>query len=127
MTQQLPPSTLERWLRWVAVVGFVVPNAVVVTYFVRHGLAIGDYFEAWVGTLPSTQLIVDLVICSLGFLTWAAVDARRHGVDNWWWALPATFLVGLCFAIPLYLAIREAARRTRPISVDAAGTGASLS
>lgn len=112
MTQQgVAVGSFERWLWGLVVVGFVVPNAMVLAYLIDHGLAIGDYFQAWVASLPSTQLIVDLLLCGLAFLTWSAFDGRRHGVANWWWGIPATFLVGLCMGIPLYLALRERAVR----------------
>ena len=111
MTQPGSPTTLERWL-WAAVVaGFLIPNAMVVAYLVDHGLAVGDYLEAWTASLPSIQLMVDLGLCALAFFGWAIVDAGRHGVARWWVALLATFLVGLCLGIPLYLAMRERARR----------------
>lgn len=98
---------LVRLLGVLTVVGFVVPNALVIAYFARHGLgAAGDYFSAWTATLPATQLTLDLLICALAFLAWAHHDARRHGL-GWWVLLPATFLVGLCFAIPLHLWRRE--------------------
>ena len=109
--QQGTMTTMERWLWGVAALGFVVPNAMVTAYLIRHGLAIGDYLEAWTASLPSIQLMVDLGICALAFLTWAWFDARRHGIGGWWWSIAATFLVGLCFGIPLYLAMRERALR----------------
>ena len=99
---------LERFLLIATVVGFVVPNAMLIAYFATEGFQIGDYFAAWVDTLPAAQLTVDLAICSAVFLTWAFVDGARLGIRAWV-AVPATFLVGLCFAIPLYLLLRERA------------------
>jgi hypothetical protein len=79
----------------------------VIAFIAEHGLAIGLYFTNWVDRMPSTQLLVDLSICAAAFLTWASVDGPRNGVGRWWYVFPATFLVGLCFAIPLYLLMRE--------------------
>ena len=95
------------WLLTVA--GFVIPNGMVVAYLVQDGHGLESYFSAWVDSLPATQLLVDLVIASLAFLAWAAFDAWREGI-RWWFAIPATFFVGLCFSLPLYLLHRERSR-----------------
>lgn len=105
---QGPHTRVTRWLLVATIVGFVVPNAMVIAFVVTEGGAPGDYLGAWVDSLPSTQLLVDLAICSAAFIGWSAVDGRRLGV-RWWITIPATFLVGLCFAIPLYLLVRECA------------------
>ena len=91
------------------VVGFVMPNTMVVVFLSEHGFVLGRYLGNWFGTLPSAQLIVDLAICGVAFVAWSAVDGPRSGVRRWWVTIPATLLVGLCFAIPLYLVLRERA------------------
>lgn len=98
---------LERFLLVLAVVGFVVPNAFVIAYLAEHGVDLDGYFSAWTATLPATQLLFDLAIAAVAFLVWAAVEGRRVPVRNWWLCIPATFLVGLCFGVPLFLWMRE--------------------
>lgn len=66
------------------------------------------------GTLPAAQLTADLAICCVAFITWAAWEGRRLSLRSWSWVIPATFLVGLCFGIPLFLLLRE--RALRPMS-----------
>ncbi|HEV7162759.1 MAG TPA: DUF2834 domain-containing protein [Solirubrobacteraceae bacterium] len=89
------------------IVGFVTPNVMVVVFFAEHGVDLARYLDNWFGTLPSAQLVVDLVICCVAFIGWSAWDGPRSGVSRWWVTIPATLLVGLCFAIPLYLLLRE--------------------
>jgi hypothetical protein len=91
------------------VVGFVVPNTMVVLFLSEHGFDLGRYLGNWFGTLPSAQLVVDLALCAVTFIGWSAVDGPRSGVQRWWVTIPATLLVGLCFAVPLYLLLRERA------------------
>jgi hypothetical protein len=100
-------STTERLLLVLTVLGFVVPNVFVGVYLAGEGLDIGGYFSLWMASTPSTQLLVDLGIAALAFFAWAAVDGPRTGVKRWWLCFPATFLVGLCFGLPLYLLMRE--------------------
>lgn len=102
-------SARTRALFLMTVAGFAVPNAMVGVFFAEHGFDLGRYLENWFATLPSTQLVVDLVICAVAFICWSAWDGPRTGVRRWWVTIPATALVGLSFAIPLYLLLRERA------------------
>jgi hypothetical protein len=101
--------TRTRLLLVITVVGFVVPNTMLLIFLGQHGVDLGRYLGDWFGVLPSAQLVVDLVICAAAFIGWSAADGARTGVRRWWVTIPATLLVGLCFAIPLYLLLRERA------------------
>jgi hypothetical protein len=46
-------------------------------------------------------------IVFLAFLIWAAWNGPSTGVKKWWVVFPAAFLVGACFAVPLYFFMRE--------------------
>jgi hypothetical protein len=106
-------STRIKILLGLTIVGFAVPNAMVIVFFAEHGIDLERYVDNWLGTLPSAQLAVDLAICCVAFIGWAAWDGPRAGVGRWWVTIPATLLVGLCFAIPLYLLLRERTQLTR--------------
>jgi len=106
-------TTREKSLLMLAVAGFVVPNVMVAAFIADHGLDLSLYFEGWFDTLPSTQLVVDLVIAFLALVVWASWDGPRSGVDRWWVVIPASLLVGVCFALPLYLYMRERATSER--------------
>ncbi len=103
------PSTTERLLLALTLIGFVVPNVCVVLFLAGEGVELGRYFSLWFASTPSTQLVLDLVIAALAFLVWAAAEGRRVPVERWWLCIPATFLVGLCFGLPLFLWMRERA------------------
>jgi hypothetical protein len=106
--------TTREKLLLLAVAGFIVPNVMLGVFFAEHGLDIGLYFENWFETLPSSQLVVDLVIAFVALAVWAAWDGPRNGVDRWWVVIPASLLVGVCFALPLYLYMREKASGPEP-------------
>src|SRR4051794_402436 len=102
-------TTREKLLLFLAVAGFVVPNVMVGMFIADHGVDGALYLDNWFETLPSSQLVVDLVIAFCGFATWVVWDGPRTGVRRWWVIFPATMLVGVCFAVPLYLFMRERA------------------
>ena len=102
-------TTRMKLLLVLTIVGFVVPNVMLAVFFVEHPGDVGLYFESWFETLPAAQLVVDLVIAFVAFTVWAAWDGPRSGVRRWWLVVPASLLVGVCFAVPLYLYMRERA------------------
>ena len=102
-------TTRAKLLLLLTVIGFIVPNVMVGIFLVDHGGDVGLYFENWFETLPAAQLVADLVIAFWAFVIWASWDGPRSGVDRWWVVIPASLLVGICFAIPLYLYMRERA------------------
>jgi hypothetical protein len=103
-----------RLLLVITVLGFIVPNVCLGIFIADEGLDIGGYFSLWFDSTPSTQLVLDLVIASFALFAWAAIDGPRTGVRRWWVCIPATFLVGLCFGLPLYLYMRERALEQAP-------------
>jgi hypothetical protein len=103
----------ERALLVLATVGFLVPNTMVAMFTIRHGLSLSAYFRHWGESLPATQLAFDVSIAFVAFALWAAWEGRRIGMRTWWLPIPASLLVGLCFALPLFLLLRERAVRER--------------
>ena len=110
----------ERILLALTVLGFLVPNTMITVFLVEHGFDLPGYFGHWTESLPAAQLAADVGIAFLAFALWAAWEGRRIGMSTWWLPIPASLLVGLCFALPLFLLLREralgspAARPGRP-------------
>jgi hypothetical protein len=108
-------------LLFLTVAGLIVPNVFVGLFIADEGVDLGRYFSLWTASIPSTQLLIDLVIASLAFFAWAAIEGPRAGIKRWWVCIPATLLVGLCFGLPLFLLMRERALRSnqRPLQEPA--------
>jgi Terpene cyclase DEP1 len=104
-------TTRERILLALTVVGFIVPNTMVIAFIAEHGLDACEYVEAWFDSLPAAQLAADLVIAFVAFAIWAAWEGRRLEMRSWWVPIPASLFVGLCFGLPLFLLLRERAVR----------------
>jgi hypothetical protein len=54
----------------------------------------------------SSAFNADLLISVLAALAFMAFEGQRLNMKNWWLFLPAT-LIGLSFALPLFLYFRE--------------------
>jgi putative Ca2+/H+ antiporter (TMEM165/GDT1 family) len=104
-------TSRERALLALTIVGFLVPNAMVIAFVIEHGLDVSGYFSEWVESLPAAQLAADVGIACLAFALWSIWEGRRIGMRTWWLPIPASALVGLCFALPLFLLLRERAVR----------------
>jgi hypothetical protein len=102
-------SSRQRVLLALTILGFLVPNTMVVAYLVDSGGDVGGYLDHWFESLPAAQLLADLVIAFVAFGLWAAWEGRRLGMRTWWVPIPASLLVGLCFGLPLFLLLRERA------------------
>jgi Terpene cyclase DEP1 len=97
----------ERTLLALAVIGFLVPNTMIAIFTIRYGLPLEAYFRHWGESLPATQLAADVGLAFLAFALWSAWEGRRLGMRTRWLPIPASLLVGLCFALPLFLLLRE--------------------
>lgn len=49
----------------------------------------------------------DLTVVMLAFYAFAIPESLRLKIKHWWIIIPATFLVALAFAFPLFLWMRE--------------------
>jgi hypothetical protein len=103
----------ERTLLALTIVGFLAPNTMIALFAIRHGLTVDGYFRHWGESLPATQLALDVSIAFVAFALWAAWEGRRLQMRSWWVPVPASTFVGLCFAVPLFLLLRERAVGTR--------------
>lgn len=117
----------ERTLLALTIIGFVVPNTMIALFAVRYGLSFDGYFQHWGESLPATQLALDASIALVAFALWAAWEGQRLRMRSWWVPAPASLLVGLCFAVPLFLLLRERAVRKRAADRETDRSGAHLS
>ena len=106
-------TSRERALLALTIVGFLVPNTMVIAFVIKHGFYVSGYFNDWFQSLPAAQLAADVSISFVAFVLWSAWEGRRIGQRTWWIPIPASALVGLCFAVPLFLLLRERTLRQR--------------
>ncbi|MCB1329333.1 MAG: DUF2834 domain-containing protein [Maritimibacter sp.] len=93
-----------------AVIGAAVPLAYFVGFFQAEGWSLGLMIDAWRANGATKGAAMDLVISGLVLSIWCIAETlvRRNWIALA--AIPATFLVGVSFGLPLYLFLR-----TRPV------------
>jgi len=95
---------------WVmAVVGFVLP---VICFAVHFGNSVDaqawpQFFAAPWLTWATAGFSWDLIITATTLTVWMSVESRRMGMPGLWWNLAIIFLVGMSFALPVFLLRRE--------------------
>lgn len=90
------------------IAGAIAPIVLTVVFISEYGVDFGEFFDQIFASPMAGLAWLDLTISSLAFWWWISRDAPKHGIYPWWPYIPATMLVGLCFALPLYLYRRSA-------------------
>ncbi len=99
--------TIRMFYLAMAVIGTVVPWLLFGSFFARHGPDVPLFVRSLFVNGAAGGFSADVLISIIVFWVWSWRDAARHGVARWWLVLPASALVGLSLALPLYLYLRE--------------------
>ena len=101
-------------LKWfylaAAVVGTVVPWWFFAQFIGREGFDLPLFMSSMFVNGAAGGFSADVLISAVVFWVWSYGDAQRSGIRPWWIVIPATLLVGLSLAFPLYLFLRENTR-----------------
>ncbi|WP_415183359.1 DUF2834 domain-containing protein [Phaeovulum sp.] len=89
-----------------ALLGAVLPMRHYLAYLTAHGWSLAAVSDAWFVTVATTGLTWDLGLVAAALTVWIIAETRVR--RNWLAlvALPATFLIGASFGLPLYLFLR---------------------
>lgn len=99
--------TIRNFYLAIAVIGTVIPWLFFGSFFIRHGADVPLFLQSLFANGAAGGFAADVLISILIFWIWSWRDAARHNVARWWLVLPASCLVGLSLALPLYLYLRE--------------------
>ncbi len=91
------------------VLGFALPYAFFIRFLSEYGLNLPLFFEQLTANDISIFFAVDLVIATIAFWVFARQESRRRPIQHWWISIPASLVVGLSCALPLFLYLRERA------------------
>lgn len=89
-----------------AIVGAIVPYATYFGYLAYVPGSSGALSHAW-GNPIAAATLADFTISCLVFWPFLVVESKRLGVGHWWLFIAANIVVGLSFALPAFLYVRE--------------------
>ena len=90
-----------------ASLGLLVPYYFLFKFLSANGFDIPLLVQQLFANDVSTFFAVDLVISIIVFWIYMIVEANRLQMKNWWLYILASLIVGLSFALPLFLYFRE--------------------
>ena|SRR5689334_3739923 len=97
----------KRFYMILAVIGFIGPYYFFIAFLKAHGLDGKAFLQELFGTPISAFFAVDLLLSSVVFVRYLRQEASRYRIKRRWLYLIALLTVGLSFALPLFLYVRE--------------------
>jgi hypothetical protein len=89
---------------FLAIAGFIAPYY----FFLQvHAFDLGQLFQLFSASRILSGIAMDLLVSVIVFWFFMFTEARKLQMKNAWVYLLATLLVGLSFALPLFLYFRE--------------------
>lgn len=89
-----------------AVVGFIIPYALVIAFIHENGLNLRVFVSELFGNYAPSLAMADLLLSSVVFWAWLFSAEQKNRVRSPWMFVALNLGVGLCFALPLYLYMR---------------------
>ncbi|MDP3628397.1 MAG: DUF2834 domain-containing protein [Hydrogenophaga sp.] len=101
-------KSANRVLLCLALLGLIVPWYFNIGYVLEGGsFAPAPFIAAVSANLLTTGITWDVYLAATAFSVWLLTDAGTAGVRRPWLYVALTFGIGLSFALPLYLFMRN--------------------
>lgn len=108
MTRAAPIATNAGWMFVVlAVLGAVLPLRYLVRFLFREGLNVSLFFHQLFQYDIPAFFAMDVFLSALTLLLFVFIEGRRRRMNALWVYVLCTMLVGVSFALPLFLYFRE--------------------
>ncbi|MBI4851737.1 MAG: DUF2834 domain-containing protein [Acidobacteria bacterium] len=88
-------------------VGLVAPYILIVKFTSVHGLDLGEFWRQMWASYISSMAMTDLLLSCFIFWIYIRKEASKYKINNLWIYVSSTLAIGLCFALPLFLYVRE--------------------
>ena len=95
-----------------AVAGAILPYLIFVPWLADHGVDVRLFVSQLFVTGPASIFAADVLFAAGVFILFTIVEGRRLGMRRLWLPPLVVVTVGLCCALPLFLAMRERALST---------------
>lgn len=90
-----------------AILGLAMPYYFLFQFINANGFDIPLLVQQLFANHISTFFAVDLIVSIIVFWVWMIAEANKLQMNNWWLYILASLTVGLSFALPLFLYVRE--------------------
>jgi hypothetical protein len=108
MSTAVRNRTTATWLFLIAaVVGFVLPLRYFVRFLLTEDLNVPLFFHQLFQTDVSAMFAMDVIVSAIALWLFVYVEGRRRRMRGLWIYVVCTMLVGVSFALPLFLFFRE--------------------
>ncbi len=101
------PGWAYRAYLGLALVGAVLPYAILIPWLAEHGFDVPLFLAGPFANGPAAIFSADVLFAAGVFLLFVWIEGRRLGMRRLWLPPLVVFTVGLCCALPLFLAQRE--------------------
>jgi hypothetical protein len=105
-------STRSRIYLLLCIVGFVIPNFLLIGYIRDNGwhLSLDQVITLFATNKLALAVLADVVLASVAFFYWMFREARKHDIKAPWAFVLFAIFFGLSFSLPLFLFVRQSRR-----------------
>ena len=90
-----------------AIAGFVLPYSQLIPFFIEHGFDLSLLWSQLFANQISTDFAFDLIVSSIVFWIFVFREGTRLGLKYLWIYVVLNLVIGLSFALPLFLWMRS--------------------
>ncbi|HST35439.1 MAG TPA: DUF2834 domain-containing protein [Allosphingosinicella sp.] len=101
------PSRLFGVYLALAAIGAIMPYVIFLPWLADHGVNSRLFVSQLFSTGPATIFAADVLFAAGVFILFVIAEGRRLGMRRLWLPPLIVFTIGLCCALPLFLAMRE--------------------
>jgi hypothetical protein len=98
---------MRRLYAILAVIGLIAPYAVFAWFLATNGFNLRLIFDQLFANHILLAFATDLTISIVVFWVYLYRESHRYQIRNWWLFVLASIVIGLSFALPLFLYVRE--------------------
>ena len=90
-----------------------MPYTILIPWLAEHGVDVRLFVSQLFVTGPASIFAADVLFAAVVFILFVLVEGRRLGIRHLWLPPLVVFAIGLCCALPLFLAMRERSLEAR--------------
>ncbi len=98
---------MKRVYLILTVLGLVFPYALLIPWLVEYGLDFRLFFHELFVNGIAGAFGIDVILSAVVLIFFIFIEGKRNAMQNLWMPVVGTLLVGVSFALPLFLYMRE--------------------